>query len=1006
MLVDPGLDTLLTALRGAGLRVGVDEVLRLRHVFSLAPDLDGEGLRQVIAGVVVKSREDLEAFAPVFEAWVVRAGSLTEPHTRVPPPEPKHTTSGPPPPATGPAKAGSPAHRARRWIGERFALVLFAAPFAAGLYYLWHHPPLDRSGPPSASSVPAAGSALATANPPPSPPDGGNSRAATVNPPPPDGGNPLPVMVNPPPPDGGNPPPVTVNPSPPDGGTPLPVTVNSPPPDEGNSRRATLPAQVLRIEPVERPPLGWGAAVLVLLAVLAIWGMARRPPKLAVPPGSAGKPVARGRRAPFPAAGGPELLDLRDEDAIVWGVGRFVGEDATTDLELDATVEATAGAAGFPDLRFRRARHPREVWLWIDESAEDTTLPRVAREIADALRRAGLPVEEATFWGVPDRLRTADGAEITPGELDDRRDAALVAILTDGRLLAKLHASEGDRRFLAPLLRALSHWPRLGVVDFADGATKLPGLLRRHGIARVAPERLAAFLGAEADAGAAKGARGGPGRDDLVWAAACALAPEPIDEAQAHALRRRLGGGPSPWGIRALAGAERGAGGKLSWPRRRRAELLRWLLRAERLGPEGEISTGGTLGKAIAFWTEVYRDEAARHGPFWKVTAAERENRMRRALLALWTDPAGAAGALYAIWEGDVGRAISGHLAWLAPADAGGAVGDEGVVLPWRMADQAFETRETLEAMGLGKCCGVRRTAWRGRRRAWVAVGVCAGVAVGVGEPWVVWLRSGEHEVSGKGPEGVLLQGLGNQCPEEMAWISGGTFRMGAEDGDDDEKPVHAVSVGGFCLDLTEVTVTAYTACVREGRCSAEHLREYSLDGTTFSPDRGCNYEVDGKEPHPINCVDWKQAEAYCASARKRLPTEEEWEYVARGGDDQRTYPWGDEPPLRQVCWNGEGNYLGKGKRASTCEVGEYKAGDSRWGVHDLAGNVWEWTSSPYCVPYPKDGVSTCANENRVQRGGSWLNDVASHLRAASRGGDAPAGRFDGVGFRCARTMP
>src|SRR5262249_40625056 len=189
----------------------------------------------------------------------------------------------------------------------------------------------------------------------------------------------------------------------------------------------------------------------------------------------------------------------RDEAALVWGIGRFVGEEATTGLALDATVRATAEAAGFPDLRFARARHPREVWLWIDESAEDPALPRVAGEVATALLRAGLPVEEASFWGVPDRLRQPDGTEVTPGELDERRDAALVAIFTDGRLLGKLDASETERRGLAQLLRGLSGWPRLGFVDFSDGATGLRGILRRHGIAWVLPDRAAAFLAAEAD---------------------------------------------------------------------------------------------------------------------------------------------------------------------------------------------------------------------------------------------------------------------------------------------------------------------------------------------------------------------------------------------------------------------------------------------------------------------------------------------------------------------------
>jgi formylglycine-generating enzyme required for sulfatase activity len=223
---------------------------------------------------------------------------------------------------------------------------------------------------------------------------------------------------------------------------------------------------------------------------------------------------------------------------------------------------------------------------------------------------------------------------------------------------------------------------------------------------------------------------------------------------------------------------------------------------------------------------------------------------------------------------------------------------------------------------------------------------------------------------------------------------------MGSENGDADEKPVHVVKVGGFCLDRTEVTVEAYAACVKEWRCSAEYLKEYSDDGTHFTPGKLCNYGVDGRDRHPINCVSQVEAEAYCKGLGRRLPTEEEWEYAARGGSAQRTYPWGEDGPANRACWDGEGN------RWSTCEVGKYPGGDSVQGVHDLAGNVWEWTSSAYCVPYPEEGVRTCAEGRRVLRGGSWSFVVASTLRAAYRNGAAPASRFNGVGFRCARTTP
>src|SRR5262249_22284856 len=142
---------------------------------------------------------------------------------------------------------------------------------------------------------------------------------------------------------------------------------------------------------------------------------------------------------------------------------------------------------------------------------------------------------------------------------------------------------------------------------------------------------------------------------------------------------------------------------------------------------------------------------------------------------------------------------------------------------------------------------------------------------------------------------------------------------------------------------------------------------------------RGCNYGVPGRGDHPINCVDWLQADAFCKAYGKRLPTEEEWEWAARGGARGTTYPWGDEPPGKQVCWDGEGSELGKGSRQLTCAVGSHRAGDSPLGIHDLAGNVWEWTSSIHTA------------EARVYRGGGWSAGDAPGVRASDRSRGEPS---------------
>lgn len=224
---------------------------------------------------------------------------------------------------------------------------------------------------------------------------------------------------------------------------------------------------------------------------------------------------------------------------------------------------------------------------------------------------------------------------------------------------------------------------------------------------------------------------------------------------------------------------------------------------------------------------------------------------------------------------------------------------------------------------------------------------------------------------------------------EGMAQIPGGNLAsVGGE-------PRSGV-VQPFCLDKTEVTVAAYDACVKAGKCT-----EAGAEQSGMSPMTGesCNRGVAGKENHPINCVDWSQAKAYCEAVGARLPTEEEWEWAARGGDRGSKYPWGNAGPGPQVCW-------GSGKKA-TCAVGSFPAGDNPWGVHDLAGNVAEWTSNIF-----KEGQTTVVgNGGKVVRGGSYSAgsmDVAPArwLTASESRGEDPKDKLWQVGFRCVTPPP
>ena len=233
----------------------------------------------------------------------------------------------------------------------------------------------------------------------------------------------------------------------------------------------------------------------------------------------------------------------------------------------------------------------------------------------------------------------------------------------------------------------------------------------------------------------------------------------------------------------------------------------------------------------------------------------------------------------------------------------------------------------------------------------------------------------------------------------EMVSIAGGTFTMGSVEGlgDSQEHPAHRVTVTPFRLDRTLVTVNAYGACVRAGACAAAGTEQRGTPGAGPEQNAFCNGAHAERGDHPINCVNWNQARAYCAWAGKRLPTEEEWEYAARGPDD-RTYPWGAEAPSGQACWNrlhGDDYAHALG----TCAVGAFPAGDSPFGVHDIVGNVWQWTSSVWTPAYGKPGDETA----RVVRGGGWRDGKASELRGANRNGSNVPDRVVNLGFRCAQ---
>lgn len=252
--------------------------------------------------------------------------------------------------------------------------------------------------------------------------------------------------------------------------------------------------------------------------------------------------------------------------------------------------------------------------------------------------------------------------------------------------------------------------------------------------------------------------------------------------------------------------------------------------------------------------------------------------------------------------------------------------------------------------------------------------------------------------------------------PDDMVLIPGGTFRMGCVPGDtqcyDDESPRHTERVDSFYADVHEVTNAEYQECVASGSCTAIDEAEcYKWNGEKWAKGGSLDATFKGAN-QPAVCVNWHQATDYCASKGKRLPTEAEFEYALRGGRDGDKFPWGDSdnPPssygnyadesgARKHNWtrNASNIFMGYDDGyAHTAPVCSFSR--NPYGLCDISGNVWEWTSDGYSANYN----AARGTDRRVLRGGSWsVNPV--YVRASFRVGDLPSLRLANVGFRCFR---
>ncbi len=234
----------------------------------------------------------------------------------------------------------------------------------------------------------------------------------------------------------------------------------------------------------------------------------------------------------------------------------------------------------------------------------------------------------------------------------------------------------------------------------------------------------------------------------------------------------------------------------------------------------------------------------------------------------------------------------------------------------------------------------------------------------------------------------------GDPCtsPSVMATIPPGGFIMGdpfapvAEDSDD--LPVHLVQITAFEMDVHEVTNAEYAECVYDDVCRAPP-------------------SLDTYDDFPVINVKWYLADAYCTWADKRLPTEAEWEYAARGThhwpSQQHQYPWGD------TISDKDANYNNPQGPNGLIEVESYAPNE--YGLYDMSGNVVEWVADRYARNYYQacvdgniivDPPGPAIGADRVLRGGSWRDDE-DNLRVSSRFSADPSDYANDIGFRCAR---
>lgn len=621
------------------------------------------------------------------------------------------------------------------------------------------------------------------------------------------------------------------------------------------------------------------------------------------------------------------------------------GDDDGGRVSWSRTIESTAQRGGFPTIVRARSTRAPVVGFVVDRSPGTARWRSSFEELLERLKRSGAPVRIWWSDGDPRVVRATAG----PGA-----SRALVSLRFEVDALVLVGEAREARR---------DWWPSLSRFERRLWLHPLPASrwdADARSLARVVPMAQAS-VDALAGLGGGRTRRGGE-----------PVKARPPDAASPEALRAYLG--PAFLWLCASAVA--------SAPDLALAQVLGRRIGAKHLG----------WGDWLRLATLPHFDDDAWPQGLREALLAELTEAQRRTaqawLLAKLTDAEGAPA------EGSV-AAMSRELHRI---DLERALGQEvdakrlGALLasPMRLAAEGLVPSASRGASM--RYAGA--LSWRRVLPEVALAGVGVGALAASGEAARATVRiETVREARVPKPPRIVCDVV--ECPEGTVLIPAGEFLMGSADSDtlaqSNEKPQHRVRMSAYCIDRTEVTVAQYRAW------------SGSATNTPGTDIASCNWGHADRDNHPINCVDWEQASAFCTAHGGSLPTEAQWEYAARGSDG-RVYPWGNTAPRDQLCWNGGGP-----SHEGTCPVGSSAGGRSPFGLDDMAGNVWEWTADynrPYRAttdPPIADPIEPSSGRARGVRGGAWYNSSPEFVRAAFRFDYVASFRSDFLGFRCVR---